>query len=134
MFSSSVCAFFCVCVQVEALRRSDHPPKKSYRLSMIQKKTEVKRREAHWGCSANEKKLSSFSLHEFTIPLGLGSRDSLIGLQAGRPGFDSRQGQEFSLFIASRPDLCPRLIQMVPWAFSPGVKRPEYEPGPLTFI
>jgi hypothetical protein len=26
-------AFFCVCVQVEALRRSDHPPKESYRMS-----------------------------------------------------------------------------------------------------
>jgi hypothetical protein len=26
----SVCAFFCVCVQVEALRRADHPPKESY--------------------------------------------------------------------------------------------------------
>jgi hypothetical protein len=23
----SVCAFFCVCVQVEALQRADHPPK-----------------------------------------------------------------------------------------------------------
>jgi hypothetical protein len=40
-----MCAFFCVCVQVEALRRADHPPKESYWLSMIQKKkTEVKRR------------------------------------------------------------------------------------------
>jgi hypothetical protein len=36
-------AFFCVCVQLEALRRADHPPNKSYRLSKIQK-TEVKRR------------------------------------------------------------------------------------------
>jgi hypothetical protein len=33
-----VCAFFCVCVQVEALRRADHPPKESYRLCTIQKK------------------------------------------------------------------------------------------------
>jgi hypothetical protein len=30
---SSVCAVFCACVQVEALRRADHPPKESYRLS-----------------------------------------------------------------------------------------------------
>jgi hypothetical protein len=36
MFSVCVCAFFCVCVQVVALRRADHPPKDSYRLSMIQ--------------------------------------------------------------------------------------------------
>jgi hypothetical protein len=28
-----VCGFFCVCVQVEALRRADHPPKESYQLS-----------------------------------------------------------------------------------------------------
>jgi hypothetical protein len=29
------CAFFCVCVQVEAFRRAYHPPKESYRLSKI---------------------------------------------------------------------------------------------------
>jgi hypothetical protein len=28
-----VCAFLCVRAQVEALRRADHPPKESYRLS-----------------------------------------------------------------------------------------------------
>jgi hypothetical protein len=34
MFSVCVvCAFFCVCAQVEALRRADHPSKESYRLS-----------------------------------------------------------------------------------------------------
>jgi hypothetical protein len=32
-------AFFCVCVQVEALRRADHPPKESYRLFKLKKKT-----------------------------------------------------------------------------------------------
>jgi hypothetical protein len=30
-----VCAFFCVCVQVEALRRADHPPKEFYRLYKV---------------------------------------------------------------------------------------------------
>ena len=34
----SVYAFFCVCVQVEALRRADHPPKESYRMCKIYKK------------------------------------------------------------------------------------------------
>jgi hypothetical protein len=37
MFSVCVCAFFCVCVQVEALRRADHPSKESYRLFLIKK-------------------------------------------------------------------------------------------------
>jgi hypothetical protein len=30
-----VCAFFYVCVEVEALRRADHPSKESYRMSKI---------------------------------------------------------------------------------------------------
>jgi hypothetical protein len=28
-------AFFCVCVQIEALRRADHPPKESYQIPKI---------------------------------------------------------------------------------------------------
>jgi hypothetical protein len=64
MFSISVCAFFCVYVQAEALRRADHPPKESYRMS----KDLVNRSETesftevgqgpNWGCSAKEEKKS----------------------------------------------------------------------------
>jgi hypothetical protein len=46
-------------------------------------------------------------------------------LRAGRPGFNSRQGQEIFLFsTAPRPALGPTQppIQWVPGAFSPGVK------------
>jgi hypothetical protein len=32
-----MCVFFCVCVQVEALRRADHPSNESYRLSLNKK-------------------------------------------------------------------------------------------------
>jgi hypothetical protein len=48
------------------------------------------------------------------------------GLQTGRPGFDSRQGQEILLFSTGpRPSLGPTQppIQWVPGALSPGVKR-----------
>jgi hypothetical protein len=38
MFSVCVCVvFFCVCEQLEALRRADHPSKESYLLSLIKK-------------------------------------------------------------------------------------------------
>jgi hypothetical protein len=30
-----VCVLFCVCVQAEALRRAEHPPMVSYRMSKI---------------------------------------------------------------------------------------------------
>jgi hypothetical protein len=51
-------------------------------------------------------------------------------LRAGRPGFDSGQGQGLFLFVtASRPTLGPTQPSMkwVPRALSPGVKRPEHE-------
>jgi hypothetical protein len=50
-----VCAFFCVCVQVEALRRADHRSKKSYRLSLIKKLSRMlQKREQAPKCGSNE--------------------------------------------------------------------------------
>jgi hypothetical protein len=50
MFSVCICAFFCVCVQVKALRRADHPPKESYRMSIYsEKKTRSENGEFHGG-------------------------------------------------------------------------------------
>jgi hypothetical protein len=82
----SVCAFFCVCVQVEALRRADHPLKESYRLSTIQKKkTEVKRR-----VSWRQAKAQIGAVEPMKKKVGIATGYGLDG-----QGFDSRQGQDF---------------------------------------
>jgi hypothetical protein len=53
-----VCAFFCVRVQIEALRRADHPSKEPYRLSLIKKTEETRpmlqKREQAPKCGSNE--------------------------------------------------------------------------------
>jgi hypothetical protein len=53
-----VCAFFCVCVEVEALRRADHPSKESYRLSLIKKLRKLSPMLQKWEqapkCGSNE--------------------------------------------------------------------------------
>jgi hypothetical protein len=51
-----VCAFFCVCVQVDALRRADHPPKDLENRSETESSMEVGQGPI-WGCSAEEKNL-----------------------------------------------------------------------------
>jgi hypothetical protein len=54
-----VCVFYCVCVQIEALRQADHPPKESYRDLIHRTETESFMEVGqgpNWGCSAEGKK------------------------------------------------------------------------------
>jgi hypothetical protein len=59
-----VCAFFCVCVQVEALQRADHPSKESYWLSLIKKlrklSSMLQKREKAPKCGSNEEEKNLF--------------------------------------------------------------------------
>jgi hypothetical protein len=53
-----VCGLFCVCVQVDALRRANHPSKESYRLSLIKKLRKLSPMLQKWEqapkCGSNE--------------------------------------------------------------------------------
>jgi hypothetical protein len=55
-------------------------------------------------------------------------------LRAGRPGFDSRQGQEYLFATVSREALRPThpAVQWIPGALSSGVKRPGREADHLS--
>jgi hypothetical protein len=61
-----VCAFFCVCVQVETLRRADYPSKESYRLSLTKKLRKLspvlqKREQApKFGSNEEEKSMATW--------------------------------------------------------------------------
>jgi hypothetical protein len=54
----SVCAFFCVCVQVEALRQADHPSKESYLVKLSETESFMEVGQGlNCGCSAKGKKV-----------------------------------------------------------------------------
>jgi hypothetical protein len=53
----SVCVRFSVCVQVETLRRADHPSKESYRLDLITEvkgKVSLRQPKPELGCTAKQ--------------------------------------------------------------------------------
>jgi hypothetical protein len=69
-------------------------------------------------------------------PLKLNYCYTSTKLQAGRQGFDFREGQGFVLFTtASRPTVGPTQapVRWVPWAFSLGVRLPVHEIGAWSY-
>jgi hypothetical protein len=103
-----VCAFFCVCVHVEALRRADHPPKKSYR-SETDSFMEVDQGQ-NWGCSAKGKKINSILSGFISAiylwappgsPAGRGLHFTVLNLFR----FNNPQGSQKDIRHVSRPVL-----------------------------
>jgi hypothetical protein len=60
-----MCAFFCVSVQVEVLRRADHPPKDLENRSESESFMEVGQGQ-NWGCSAKGKKTTTNYYYNLT--------------------------------------------------------------------
>jgi hypothetical protein len=67
---------------------------------------------------------SRLSSKQNIVPTPKSSVSIVTRLGAGRPGFNSRQGQGF---FSSPPRPTHPPIQRVPWALYPGKKRPENE-------
>jgi hypothetical protein len=74
MFSVCLCAFFYVCVQVEALRRADRPPKESYRMCKTKKNRSERRSSWRPTGAVVPRKKNNLSRH----PLNNGHNDKYL--------------------------------------------------------